>query len=142
MSDVAEATPDEELAAAFKVRVNPLVIIAPPMSVRVQLRRALGIQYDWPTEEDMDRARHAACKRASYLAGVRAIAPNYVPEPAEAPSVERDEAIVREGKKDFHIALLGQWGIPLPEAHPTNPGITAMRIKNACLHALRKGRRV
>lgn len=59
--------------------------------------------------------------------------------PVTQSSVQSSEARVREGNRAYHEQLLARWGIPMPELHPTNHGLSAMRIKNACLAAVRRG---
>jgi hypothetical protein len=62
------------------------------------------------------------------------------PEPARAaPTKEGDEARVAMMKGAEALALVAKHGLAWPGPHPTNPGITAMRAKNALYTHVRHG---
>ncbi len=57
---------------------------------------------------------------------------------APAPSLSQDEAEVKQMKGSEALAAASRLGLRV-NPHPTNPGISAMRAKNALYAAFRKG---
>ena len=101
---------------------------------------------EWANLESSDTnvvAAHAIRFHAAHpeLYTVRPLAAGEKPPPAPKPSrtLEGDEARVKMMLGKDAVAAVFRNKLEWPGPHPTNPGITAMRAKNALYVAIRHG---